>query len=31
MMDSEIKFREFFGVSRDICVCNFLILKQYKE
>jgi hypothetical protein len=27
MMDSEMKFREFFGVSRDIRLCNLFNIK----
>jgi hypothetical protein len=27
LMDSEMKFREFFGVSRDIRVCNLFSIK----
>jgi hypothetical protein len=30
MVDSEMKFREFFGVSRDMLYVIFSILKQYK-
>jgi hypothetical protein len=31
MMDSEMKFREFFGVSRDVLVCNFLNIKTIQR
>jgi hypothetical protein len=27
LMNSEMIFREFFGVSRDICVCNLFNIK----
>jgi hypothetical protein len=27
LMDSEMKFTEFFGVSRDICVCSLFNIK----
>jgi hypothetical protein len=31
LMDSDMKFREFFGVSRDMLYVIILILNQYKE